>query len=155
MNKYIRIILYVLVIWWMVIVFCFSHQESLQSTATSNQAIEIILNVLNINDMDLTEKQEIIKNLQLPIRKLAHFILYFVGGTILYLFFSTTKYSAKKRIGAAFGVAVIYSMFDECHQVFVPGRAGQITDVCIDSLGALVGIVIMYLIINMVYKKEV
>lgn len=149
MNKYKTIILYILMICWMIIIFCFSHQGSVQSSATSHQAIDIILNILNITDLDFDKKQELINTLQLPIRKLAHFTLYLVGGIIIYLLFNTSKYSNGKKIGLAFLVATGYAIFDECHQAFVPGRVAQITDVCIDSLGALTGIMITILIINL------
>ncbi len=47
--------------------------------------------------------------------------------------------------------AVLYSVSDEIHQYFVPGRACRIFDVGVDSLGALTGIlafVLAVVIIN-------
>jgi VanZ family protein len=35
---------------------------------------------------------------------------------------------------------VLYAISDEVHQLFVPGRGAQVTDVMIDSFGAFVGI---------------
>lgn len=35
---------------------------------------------------------------------------------------------------------ILYAASDEIHQIFVPGRACMLTDVCIDSAGALLGI---------------
>ena len=37
---------------------------------------------------------------------------------------------------------ILYAASDEFHQLFVPGRAGLVTDVCIDSAGALLGILL-------------
>ena len=37
-------------------------------------------------------------------------------------------------------IATAYAATDEVHQVFVPGRSAEFTDVLLDSLGALVGI---------------
>ena len=37
---------------------------------------------------------------------------------------------------------------DEIHQVFVPGRFGQIRDVIIDSMGVAMGIVILHIIMK-------
>ena len=36
----------------------------------------------------------------------------------------------------------LYAMTDEFHQLFVPGRSGEIRDVCLDSAGVLVGVFI-------------
>lgn len=42
----------------------------------------------------------------------------------------------KKWLKAALAVTVAYACTDELHQLFVPGRAGMVTDVLIDSTGA-------------------
>jgi len=44
-------------------------------------------------------------------------------------------------------------MSDEFHQFFVPGRAGQLKDVLIDSTGATVGIGIYLLVINYLNRQ--
>ena len=40
----------------------------------------------------------------------------------------------------------IYASSDEIHQLFVPGRAGQVRDVLIDTSGAVAGILLAILI---------
>ena len=35
---------------------------------------------------------------------------------------------------------MLYAISDEVHQLFVPGRGGQVKDIVIDSAGAIVGI---------------
>ncbi|MGV8147186.1 MAG: VanZ family protein [Alkaliphilus sp.] len=39
-------------------------------------------------------------------------------------------------------VCVLYAISDETHQIFVPGRSAQVSDILIDSVGAAVGILI-------------
>lgn len=41
----------------------------------------------------------------------------------------------------------------EFHQLFVPGRGGQVTDVLIDSAGAVIGIGIYAAVLVMVKKR--
>lgn len=48
---------------------------------------------------------------------------------------------------------ILYACSDEFHQLFIPGRAGQIRDVCIDSTGALIMILIIYFIFKRKDKK--
>ena len=155
MNKYIKIILLILVIWWMAIVFCFSHEQSVESSATSFGFIETILNIVGGDNMDTSTKLELIQNLQSPIRTLAHFTIYFIGGVIIYFFFSTTKYTEKVKIGLSILLSFAYAVFDECHQYFVPGRVADIADVCIDTLGAFAGIMLIVFVTNMLSKRDV
>jgi len=48
---------------------------------------------------------------------------------------------------------VLYAISDETHQIFVPGRSAQISDVLIDSVGAIVGI-LMYLVLARIKLKR-
>ena len=43
-------------------------------------------------------------------------------------------------------------MTDEIHQIFVPGRAFQVTDILVDSAGALLGIGVFCLLTLIVVK---
>lgn len=55
----------------------------------------------------------------------------------------------KSRVGslsAAWVFCVFYACTDELHQYFVPGRSAQVSDVMIDSCGALIGCVFIFLI---------
>ena len=49
-----------------------------------------------------------------------------------------------KRIVLALVICVLCAMLDEFHQLFVPGRAAQVKDVIIDSIGAIAGIGIKF-----------
>ena len=44
------------------------------------------------------------------------------------------------RYWIAWFLAVVYATTDECHQLFVPDRAGRVTDVMIDALGAAIAL---------------
>ena len=50
-------------------------------------------------------------------------------------------------------LAFLYACTDEFHQLFIAGRAGQFRDVCIDSTGALIMILIIYIINKRKDKK--
>ena len=43
---------------------------------------------------------------------------------------------------------------DEIHQLFVPGRSGQITDVILDSCGGLIGAVLSAIILYLIRKRK-
>ena len=46
----------------------------------------------------------------------------------------------KERLCCALLICVLTAMTDETIQMFVPGRASMVTDVWIDTLGAVIGI---------------
>ena len=46
----------------------------------------------------------------------------------------------ERRLGIAFAGAVLFAASDEWHQAFVPGRGGNVRDVCIDAVGALTAV---------------
>lgn len=48
---------------------------------------------------------------------------------------------------------ILYAASDELHQLFVPGRAGLITDVCIDSAGALLGILLFLAALHLTSRR--
>jgi VanZ family protein len=50
----------------------------------------------------------------------------------------------KKYILYSLLICLIYSISDEVHQIFVPGRSGEVFDVLIDTLGSFIGINILY-----------
>jgi VanZ family protein len=66
-----------------------------------------------------------------PLRKLAHAGEFAVLGALLA--------RAVPEL-AALWLGIAYAVVDELHQTFVPGRAGTLLDVGIDSVGVLLGI---------------
>ena len=70
--------------------------------------------------------------------KLAHLIEYGVLGILLAG--ATRRASIPGGPGWAWVIVVVNAVGDEIHQAFVPGRTPLVTDVAIDALGGLVGI---------------
>jgi VanZ family protein len=48
----------------------------------------------------------------------------------------------------AFVIAIVYSTFDEIHQIFIPGRDAEIWDWMANLLGIILGIFVIKMIIN-------
>lgn len=87
------------------------------------------------------------------IRKMAHFTEFMVLGFLLTFVYRNKKLSKFDLIAMihAFLVACI----DEIIQLFIPGRAGMVGDVLIDSLGAITGVIIALIIIKLVIKNPI
>ena len=80
------------------------------------------------------------------IRKLAHCTEYGVFGLLLYHSFEP-RHPERWDIRGAFAALIIaglFSLLDEYHQSFVPGRTASLMDCGIDTAGALLGMVLLY-----------
>ena len=66
-------------------------------------------------------------------------------------FLSTYRLHLKYKFLISLFVGLIYAVSDEIHQSFILGRTASIRDVCIDTSGVFLGIIIVLIIIS-VYK---
>ena len=144
-NK--KIITFILIIAWMILLFCFSNQNREQSSEVSEKVTEITSRTLNIQ----IEKQG--QKLETKIRKLTHCGLYTIGGILILTHINLYDISLKKKILLTQIIGTSYAIFDEYHQTFVMGRSGEILDVLIDLLGVLTGLLIVILLLK-IRKKE-
>lgn len=133
-----KVIYIILLIVWMITVFLFSCEKGEISGNTSGKVIKIILKILK---KDVSEEN--IKKLQLPIRKLAHFTLYAIGGILAIALLNQYNITIIQKIIYSQLIISLYAATDEFHQKFIPGRTGCLTDVLIDSAGALTAILLV------------
>ena len=133
----------VLLVLWMGFIFSMSSENAEKSSNTSGQTIRVVLSVVPEFEKQPEEvKVNIIEKLQFIVRKSAHFIGYMILGILasgLILYYGNIN----KKYLLAFLICVIYAISDEIHQLFVPGRSGQVRDVLIDSAGSLLGIILV------------
>lgn len=135
MNKKVKIILsWALVVACMAVIFSLSAQTAGESSEVSGWLIFI---------MKLNVSQDFI-------RTVAHFLEY--AGLAVLIFNALYQTSGYQRPFIALIVSSLYAVSDEIHQLFVEGRAFQISDIAIDSLGAASGITVLILLIKLVSK---
>ena len=147
--KVIKIILLIL---WMMIIFAFSNQKAIDSSNLSNGLIDrTVVKVYKVFYGDISKEKEevIIEKYSYPIRKLAHYSLYFILGILSFLVIVDYK-NNKKLILYSMLICFLYACTDEFHQLFVYGRSAEIKDVLIDSFGSLTSI----LLCNFIYLKN-
>ena len=142
----------VLLVLWMGFIFSMSCENAEESSNTSGQTIKVVLSTVPEFEKQPEEvKVNIIEELQFIVRKSAHFIGYMILGILascLILYYGNIN----KKYLLAFLICVIYAISDEIHQLFVPGRAGQVRDVLIDSAGSLLGIIIVMAFVKILIK---
>jgi hypothetical protein len=129
----------------MITIFCFSNQNADESGEVSNAVLLWIVN-------------RVLHNPQLAnsgigsfvIRKLAHFSIYLCLGASAALLVDEWKPKHCPFVWSWL-IPIVYACTDEFHQYFVPGRSCELRDVCIDSTGALLGVIIIRLMLRVIH----
>lgn len=144
----------VLLVIWMAFIFSMSSQNSEVSSNTSGDTIKVILSTVpKFTEQPEEVQEDVVENLQFITRKSAHFIAYMILGILSILIFSKFE-KINKKPQFAFLLCVVYAISDEIHQLFVPGRSGQLRDVMIDSSGSFVGIALVLLCIKILKRRK-
>ena len=122
-------------------IFCMSLNNAEESKALSDSLAQRLINLLGINIPKVI------------LRKGAHFVEFAGLGLCLC---NALYASFGHRLTPVFALvgSVIYAISDEVHQIFSEGRACRITDVLIDSAGALSGIVIAFLVYKIIRRSK-
>ena len=146
---------------WMCVIFSMSAQPADVSGDLSGTISHLFVQVVNAIlgcGWDEMKLLQLATEWDYPIRKLAHMSEF---GILALIYKWTIETNAKSsvlnktktvmdRIGMgttsrmALVGTLLYAATDEFHQLFVPGRAGLITDVMIDTLGAGMALLLCY-----------
>lgn len=134
----------------MIVIFYFSAQEGDESTELSNSIYASIVKYLSpILSDGITDF------LYLYIRKVAHFSIYMLLSASLslatYNFLRLNNKVNAKYYAIPYLICVLYAISDEYHQSFTPGRTCSLRDMAIDSLGAMLSLIVvitLYLVNN-------
>ncbi|MBQ2989331.1 MAG: VanZ family protein [Clostridia bacterium] len=142
-----KLIFFLLVIWILTIalvIFLFSAQTGTESGNVSRGLMEKIAELLRL-EADGRERMHFL------IRKAAHIAEYAVlGASVCVLLFYLADVRYLKRLSdlraavCALIFSFLFAVTDEIHQAFVPGRGPAFTDVLIDTVGAALGIAVIF-----------
>lgn len=152
MSKKIFIIFvsWLLVFIPMLMIYTLSSQPSTQSKETSKEVVVQVLDTVMPKE-EITEP--VVEKYQFPVRKAAHFGIFMLLGFCMYnAFLQSFKFHHLINMLLSFLGSVLYAISDETHQNFVDERGPSATDVLIDSSGALIGILLLWLF-NLLYPK--
>ncbi len=133
-----------------VTIFALSHQPGDESTVTSDNFSQVLLdfaNELKMIDLNHINLKDMYLSMGTPVRKSAHAIEFAALDITLLFALYFWDMRGKEWLRTSFLLTTLYACSDELHQLLVPGRAGLVTDVIIDSLGTiLVTIAVSFLI---------
>jgi VanZ family protein len=125
-----------------------SNQPSTVSSSQSGGFINMLCNIPIIGIV--VENLMKIGLAECLIRKSANIFLYFVLSILLYK--AIKGRSNIKDYSLAFILTTLYACTDEFHQLFIAGRSGEFRDILVDSIGALIGLVLVFLISKIISK---
>ncbi len=125
----LRVVLWLL---WLGLIFFMSHQDKDETTLKAG-VLRWLLDQLGLDGRELMQGP-----FTLYIRKLAHITEYAIL-MILSLRLAIIKWPYKRAVLYSLLFCILYAATDEFHQTFVVGRVGSLIDVGIDTVGALLG----------------
>lgn len=139
----------ILMLFWMSLIFYFSAQPAAASNQTSDS---ILIKLLDFFSLSVTHDLPLWGILSFAIRKLAHMSEYAILSMLAFGFFK--ECNCKRCLFYAWLWSVGYACSDEFHQLFVLGRSGELRDVCIDAIGAGIGVLIIVLVMKWMHNSK-
>ncbi|MEN1967797.1 VanZ family protein [Lentibacillus sp. N15] len=146
-----RFLFWAAVVVWMAIIFYLSHEPASDSNELSTGVLDAVVSVVEKvaphSEFNMVEFHHII-------RKCAHFLAYLLLGMLVFHALRRSGMYGYRITLIALLTSVLYASTDEVHQLFVPGRSGEIRDVLIDSAGACVGIGMALLVVRRLKRRK-
>lgn len=127
----------------LITIFCLSAQNGEDSSVTSGFFTKL---VTAIAGRPVEES---------VVRTLAHFCEFTGLGLLVANLFFAIKNTPKPVLSAS--LSLLYAVTDEIHQIFVPGRACQLSDLAVDFGGIILGVTLftlLFLFMKFIQKKK-
>ena len=155
---WIRGIFLAITLSWMIVIFSFSAQPADDSGKTSQGVGAFLAEffVPGYEDWSTQRQEAFVEKIDHPVRKAGHLTEYAALGTLVTGTVLSFGLRGKRAALTAEGIGVLYAASDEFHQLFVPGRGSQVTDVLIDASGFAVGVAAAFVIFWMIcrYRRK-
>ena len=144
---------------WMMVIFCFTAQNGDESGDLSSGVTHLVMTVLNqLFQLEWSQAEllEMVSIWDYPIRKLAHMTEFGILAVLIFIAIKNYKIvdTTKKRYLFAWLAAVVYAATDEFHQLFVPGRSGNLFDVCVDATGVTIALCLVAAILALSQSRK-
>lgn len=137
--KHVKIIFsWVLVVLWLALIFASSSQPAQVSNELSTGLSAVLVRTIaTVLQLDTAKVVPYLAAFNHLLRKAGHFTVYLILALLVVNALRQSGMAGRKLYLTAFTFCLLYAVSDELHQLFVPGRGGQLRDVLLDSCGAL------------------
>lgn len=145
MQHLMRVLLWAATVLLMLTIFGFSSETAEESDGTSARITRPLTEWLAGMRAEMTADEEarLYEQVDHAVRKMAHFAEYALLGLLSALLLRSYGI---RTWWLPWLMVSLYAVTDEVHQLFLPGRSGQFSDVLLDSLGAFCGVMLIRLI---------
>ena len=137
-----KIISIIVLILWACFIFYLSNQPSQVSGKVSG---DMIKSVLSVSEATFN----LIHN---PLRELMHAVEFLIFA--LLLFNVLHNFNVKSVYIYCILISIVCSILDETHQLYVPGRAFEILDLILDSIGIIIACILHFNFISCMKTKK-
>ena len=137
---------------WMVLIFFFTQLPYFTGEKTSSVIEKVVETEQDISQPSSKESNDINVNiLNLIVRKTTHVIVF---GILAFLLFKSLEPNKSAYILSWF-ITFLYAITDEWHQSFMEGRVASFKDVMLDSFGAALVLLLVFLIERRKKRKAI
>ncbi|MGE5633540.1 MAG: VanZ family protein [Caulobacteraceae bacterium] len=134
---------------WMIVIFYLSSQKAQASDRFSRAVTSAILRIIGILKeiaIETSGTEDWFSLLNSTVGEYAHGIIYFILVLLVRNAFSQSGFKGFRLYTASFVFCAAYTVTDELHQIFVPGRGAEVEDFMTDCAGAIIGLILYMLI---------
>jgi len=132
---------------WLIFIWGNSLQTAAESSQRSRGILALLLPLLS----GLGIPEELMHTL---LRKLAHMAEFGILGILWSLAILPGDGRLLKKMGLCLAICLSAAAVDETVQLFVPGRSGELLDVCIDLTGSILGVAFVTVLMRVFGKKK-
>ncbi len=135
----------------MLAIYLLSAQPAGISNANSKGIVTCVVDTtVKLTKAKITEpeKLELIERINSVAREYMHGVVFLVLGLLTQNAAAQSGARGSKAIAISLAICVAYGVTDEIHQLYVPGRAFQVSDIAMDAVGSMMGIGLVYCIRN-------
>ncbi len=150
--RWFRSLLWALLLLNMAVIFALSSKTAEESTVTSDAVLAKPMEVYDAIHPETAGEYKVYWWFQFIIRKAAHVVEF--ASLCIWATGLLLTYHARFSFPLGGGFTILYAASDEIHQLLVPGREGKVTDWLFDSLGAVLGLLVVYLSLRQVRKRR-
>jgi len=118
------------------------------SSAQSGWVVGMVQSILDLFNIEVG-----LDILSLWVRKLAHFTEFMILGILWFFTIHEHQSNIKKSVIYVIIISISTAILDETIQLFSEGRAFQILDIGIDTLGVLFGLLLCLMFKVLIHKK--
>lgn len=137
-------------------IFYMSSETATESGERSHSIVATVIRVFcpEFDSLSSAAQTELLASGDHILRKCTHFATYALLGGLVCLSSLGFFASPAAHLCRSLFLSALYAASDEIHQSFVPGRGPALTDVLLDSAGALCGILFILLAAALLLKKQ-